>query len=142
LYASIDGYKFNSTLPGKQTKMDEWMLSRLHSTIFKVTTFMDDYQFTQSSREIAKLIDDLSNWYIRRSRQRFWASGFSEDKRAAFNTLHEVLSTVCKLFAPFTPFIAEHIYMQLHDESVHLQDYPKPNKVVINDSLENEMKDV
>ena len=142
LYASIDGYKFNSTLPGKQTKMDEWMLSRLHSTIFKVTTFMDDYQFTQSSREIAKLIDDLSNWYIRRSRQRFWASGFSEDKRAAFNTLHEVLSTVCKLLAPFTPFIAEHIYMQLHDESVHLQDYPKPNKVVINDSLENEMKDV
>lgn len=142
LYASIDGFKFNSTLPGKKTKMDEWMLSRLHSTIYKVTTFMDDYQFTQASREIAKLMDDVSNWYIRRSRQRFWASGFSEDKRAAFNTLHEVISIICKLLAPFTPYIAEHIYMQLHGESVHLQDYPTADKKVINDNLEQEMRDV
>ncbi|MFY3791821.1 isoleucine--tRNA ligase [Ureibacillus sp. MALMAid1270] len=142
LYASIDGFKFNSTLPGNPTKMDKWILSRLHSTLYKVTTFMDDYQFTQASREIAKLIDDVSNWYVRRSRQRFWASGFSEDKRAAFNTLYEILCVLCKLLAPFTPYIAEHIYLQLQSESVHLQDYPKVNQSLINNQLEQEMNHV
>ena len=142
LYASIDNYTYNPERQGKPTKMDEWMLSRLHSTIDKVTSYMDDYQFTQASREIAKLVDDVSNWYVRRSRQRFWASGFSQDKLAAFNTLHEVLIVTCKLLAPFTPFIADYIYLQLHDESIHLQTYPKANKALIDHQLEQQMQDV
>lgn len=142
LYASIDGFSFDAKSPGKPTKMDEWVLSRLHSTIAKATFYMDDYQFTQACREIANLIDEVSNWYVRRSRQRFWASGFSEDKRAAFNALHTVLSEVCKLLAPFTPYLAEDIYLQLHGSSVHLQDYPKANKELINARLEEEMSTV
>ena len=142
LYASIDDFTFDAQKPGKLTKLDEWVLSRLHSTIDKATILMDDYQFTQACREIASLVDDVSNWYVRRSRQRFWASGFSEDKRAAFNTLHEVLSEVCKLLAPSTPYIAEDIYMQLHGTSVHLQDYPKVKKEFFNIRLEKEMNTV
>ncbi len=139
LYANIDQFTFNISLQGTPTLLDKWVLSRLHTTIAKVTTHMDDYQFTQGCREIARLMDDVSNWYVRRSRQRFWASGFSDDKRAAFNTLHIVLSEVCKLLAPFTPFIAEHIYMQMHNESVHLQDYPMADATFINVELEEEM---
>lgn len=139
LYAGIDQFTFDAAQQGTPTLLDQWVLARLHTTIAKVTTHMDDYQFTQGCREIAKLMDDVSNWYVRRSRQRFWASGFSEDKRAAFNTLHTVLSEVCKLLAPFTPFIAEHIYMQLHNESVHLQDYPTADAACINVKLEEEM---
>ncbi|MFS0782131.1 isoleucine--tRNA ligase [Bacillus sp. 1P06AnD] len=139
LYASIDGYMYNPSLPAQQTKLDEWILSRLHSTIQKVALYMDDYQFTQAAREIAKFVDEVSNWYVRRSRQRFWASGLSEDKRAAFNTLFEVLSEVCKLLAPFTPFIAEDMYMKLHQESVHLQDLPQTNNRRIHPILEQEM---
>ncbi|MEC1177769.1 isoleucine--tRNA ligase [Metasolibacillus meyeri] len=139
LYAGIDQFTFDASRQGTPTLLDKWVLSRLHTTITKVTTHMDDYQFTQGCREIAKLMDDVSNWYVRRSRQRFWASGFSDDKRAAFNTLHTVLSDVCRLLAPFTPFMAEHIYMQLHNESVHLQDYPTAHVAYINVELEEEM---
>ncbi len=142
LYASIDGFTFDSQQAGQPTQLDAWVLSRLHSTIDKVTSFMNDYQLTQASREIANLVDDVSNWYVRRSRQRFWASGFSEDKRAAFNTLHKILSEVCKLLAPFTPFISEDIYQQLHGGSVHLQDYPKAKEVLIDTTLEEEMQSV
>ncbi len=140
LYTSIDQFIFDASQKGTPTLLDEWIMSRLHTTIAKVTISMDDYQFTQGCREIAKLMDDVSNWYVRRSRQRFWASGFSDDKRAAFNTLHTVLSEVCKLLAPFTPFIAEHIYMQMHNNaSVHLQDYPAVTEAYINVVLEREM---
>ena len=142
LYASIDNFTFDSKQTGKKTKMDEWVLSRLHSTIDQTIGLMNDYQFTQACREIASLVEEVSNWYVRRSRQRFWAPGFSEDKRAAFNTLHEVLSEVCKLAAPFTPYIADDLYMQLHGVSVHLQDYPKVNREFINSRLEEEMNRV
>lgn len=139
LYADIDQFTFDPSLPGKLSKMDQWVLSRMHSVIKKVTDFMDTYQFTQATREIAAFIEQVSNWYVRRSRQRFWASGFSDDKRAAFNTLHEVLSNVCKLLAPFTPFVAEDIYLKLHQESVHLQDYPTSMSNLIEEKLEAEM---
>ncbi|WP_240758334.1 isoleucine--tRNA ligase [Lysinibacillus sp. SGAir0095] len=142
LYASIDGFIYDPLRPGKKTKLDEWVLSRLHITIGKVTALMDDYQFTQACREMANLVDEVSNWYVRRSRQRFWASGFTEDKRAAFNTLYEVLSEVCKLLAPFTPYIAEDIYQQLHGNSVHLEDYPKVKKEIIQGNLDEEMNTV
>ncbi|AWE07832.1 isoleucine--tRNA ligase [Lysinibacillus sp. 2017] len=142
LYAEIDQFTYNSAHVGERSTLDQWILSRLHKTIQKVTNFMEEYQFTQASREIAQLVEELSNWYIRRSRNRFWANGMSADKIAAFSTLHEVLSNISLLLAPFTPYIAEDIYQQLHGESVHLQDYPSVNESLINNQLEFEMQHV
>ncbi|WP_413367660.1 isoleucine--tRNA ligase [Lysinibacillus sp. 3P01SB] len=142
LYAEIDSFTYDPQNTGERTKMDRWMLSRLHHTIQTVTDNMELYQFTQAVREIAHFVEELSNWYIRRSRTRFWAKGMSSDKCAAFSTLHEVLSTVSKMLAPFTPFIAEDIYRQLHNKSVHLEHYPKAQQDVMNTELEKEMQQV
>ena len=142
LYAEIDSFQYDSRKPGKRTQMDDWILSRLHHTVQLVTSNMDKYQFTQATREIGKLVEELSNWYIRRSRTRFWAKGLSEDKLGAFSTLQEVLMVITQLLAPFTPFIAEDIYGRLHGESVHLQDYPKQDKSKIDTQLEKEMNHV
>ncbi|QDQ02921.1 isoleucine--tRNA ligase [Lysinibacillus fusiformis] len=142
LYAEIDGFAYDANNTGTRTKLDEWILSRLHHTIQLVTTNMDDYQFTQATREIGKLVEELSNWYIRRSRARFWANGLSEDKRGAFSTLYELLTTICQLLAPFTPFIAEDLYRQLCGKSVHLQNYPKYNEALVNAKLEKEMQNI
>lgn len=142
LYAEIDQFTYNTANVGERSTLDQWMLSRLHKTIQKVTSNMEDYQFTQASREIAQLVEELSNWYIRRSRNRFWANGMSADKIAAFSTLHEVLSTISLLLAPFTPYVAEDIYQQLHGESVHLQGYPNVKESLINNQLELEMEHV
>ena len=139
LYAQIDGFRYDSRNTGKRSKLDEWILSRLHHTIQFVTENMNNYQFTQATREIGKLVEALSNWYIRRSRARFWSSGMSEDKLAAFSTLHELLTNISKLLAPFTPFIAEDVYVRLYGESVHLQNYPKTDNTKINRQLEQEM---
>ena len=140
MYANIDGYVHNEEQKGERTILDNWALSRLHSTIKKVNYFMDDFQFTLATREIATLVDELSNWYIRRSRNRFWASGISQDKLAAYSTLHELLVSICRLLAPFVPFVAEDIHLKLLGESVHLQDYPEANETLINNNLEDEMK--
>lgn len=142
LYAEIDQFTYHAANVGKRSTLDQWMLSRLNKTIQKVTSNMEDYQFTQASREIAQLVEELSNWYIRRSRNRFWANGMSADKIAAFSTLHEVLSTISLLLAPFTPYVAEDIYQQLHGESVHLQGYPSAKDSLINHQLEVEMEHV
>lgn len=142
MYAKIDGFLYDSQQTGKRTILDEWILSRLHSTVKLVNGFMDRFQFTQATREIATLIDELSNWYVRRSRNRFWASGLSEDKRAAYSTLFETLSTVSRLLAPFVPYVAENIYLKLHQDSVHLQDYPKANDSMVNPDLEADMQTI
>lgn len=142
LYAEIDGFEYDANNTGSRTKLDHWILSRLHHTIQVVTKCMDDFQFTQATREIGKLVEELSNWYIRRSRARFWANGLSEDKRGAFSTLYELLTTICQLLAPFTPFITEDLYRQLCGESVHLQDYPKYNEALVNAKLEKEMQTI
>ena len=142
LYAEIDGFQYDSRNTGNRTKMDYWIISRLHHTVHLVTTNMDDFQFTQATREIGKLVEELSNWYIRRSRTRFWAKGLSEDKIGAFSTLHEILTVISQLLAPFTPFIAEDIFGRLHGESVHLQDYPELDKSKIDPLLEKEMNRV
>ncbi|MEG0470982.1 MAG: isoleucine--tRNA ligase [Solibacillus sp.] len=139
LYAEIDQFVYDPNFDGKRNQLDLWILSRLHNTTKIVTENMDAYQFTQATREIGKLVEELSNWYVRRSRQRFWSTGLSDDKRAAFSTLFEVLSTVSKLLAPFTPYLAEDIYTNLHGESVHLQDYPQFNLDLIDVELEIEM---
>ena len=142
LYAEIDQYNYDPANEGERTTLDDWILSRLNNTIQNVTTQMEVYQFTQATREIAQLVDELSNWYIRRSRNRFWANGMSADKIAAFHTLNVVLTKVSLLLAPFTPFVAEDLYRQLHGESVHLQHYPSVNEDLLNAQLELEMEHV
>jgi len=139
MYAHIDGFTYDATNKGSRSPQDHWILSRLHHTIQLVTTFMDDYQFTQATREIAQLVEELSNWYIRRSRARFWANGLTADKRGAFSTLYEVLTSICQLVAPFTPFIAEDIYRQLCGKSVHLENYPACDEQLVDVKLEQEM---
>ncbi|HEY2420456.1 MAG TPA: isoleucine--tRNA ligase [Neobacillus sp.] len=142
MYAKIDGFVYDRQQTGKRTILDEWISSRLHSTIKLVESCMDRYQFTQATREIGVLVDELSNWYVRRSRNRLWASGLSEDKRAAYSTLFETLTTISRLLAPFVPFVAEDIHLKLHQESVHLQNYPKANDAMIKPDLEADMQTI
>ncbi|MBS4192737.1 isoleucine--tRNA ligase [Bacillus sp. FJAT-49705] len=142
MYAKIDGYVYDGQQTGQRTILDEWILSRLHSTVKLVNDYMERYQFTQATREMAVLVDELSNWYVRRSRNRFWASGLTEDKRAAYSTLFEALSTISRLLAPFVPFVSEDIHLKLHQDSVHLQDYPKANASMIKPDLEADMQTI
>ncbi|QOR64593.1 isoleucine--tRNA ligase [Cytobacillus suaedae] len=142
LYATID--KFDPTVHDKGTKsvLDKWVLSRLNSVIKEVRENLEKYDFTNAARELVNFVDELSNWYIRRSRDRFWSEGMSEDKLAAYHTLYEVQVKVSQLIAPFTPFIAEDIYTNLKGDSVHLSDYPLVNEQLIDVDLENEMNTV
>ena len=140
LYANLDGYDPEKDYVVKKNKLDDWILSRLHSTIKIARVNLEDYHFTNAAREIAKLVEEVSNWYVRRSRERFWASDMSPDKAAAYQTLHEVLTRISQLVAPLTPFIAEDIYFNLTGESVHLSDYPAYDPSLINEQLEHEME--
>lgn len=139
LYANLDGYEPGKDTVAQYNKLDEWILSRLHSTIKVASVNLEDYHFTNAARDIAQLVEEVSNWYVRRSRERFWASDMSPDKAAAYETLHEVLTKTSQLLAPFTPFIAEDIYFNLTGDSVHLSDYPTYDPNRINEQLENEM---
>ncbi|RBN36868.1 isoleucine--tRNA ligase, partial [Priestia megaterium] len=123
----------------KKTKLDEWILSRLHSTVKRATVHLEDYGFTSAAREIAAFIEELSNWYVRRSRDRFWSEGMDGEKAGAYDTLHEVLVTLSQLLAPFTPFVADDIHENLTGKSVHLADYPVYDQTKVNEKLEKEM---
>lgn len=142
LYAEID--QFDPEEEGEEARsvLDEWILSRLNTVIKDVRTYLDAYDFTAGARSIASFVEDMSNWYVRRSRQRFWGTGMNPDKRAAFRTLHEALKKTAQLAAPYTPFLAEDIYSGLTGQSVHLSDYPKPDKNRMNPQLEQEMSSV
>jgi isoleucyl-tRNA synthetase len=111
--------------PGTETDLDRWIRSRLAATIERVTERMEDYDTTFAGRAIAEFVDDLSNWYVRLSRRRFW-----DGDEAAFETLHATLVTLAKLLAPFTPFVADEIYENLDgaEPSVHLCDFPVPGE--------------
>ncbi len=149
LYANIDNFK-----PAENFKscalslMDKWLLSQLNELIEHINKYMQDYDFTTSAREIATFIDNLSNWYVRRSRERFWVDGENEDKTAAYNTLYHVLVELTKICAPFMPFISDKIYRNLASvdknalESVHLADFPKVDNSLIDSKLNTEMKEV
>ena len=123
LYANANGIE-NPSAPPK-TELDEWILSRLGATTEAVTARLDAYDATTAGRAVAAFVDDLSNWYVRRSRRRFW-----DGDEAAFTTLRECLLTVAKLLAPFTPFLADEIYENLDgsEQSVHLCDWPAPHE--------------
>lgn len=131
-----------------RSELDRWLMSELQVVIGEVTARMDEYDNYNACRALHSFVDGLSNWYVRRSRDRFWSSDqTSVDKRDAYYTLYECLLTVTKLIAPFTPFVAEKFWSVLTDgfgdratESVHLCDYPKPNADVLDQELSERMQ--
>ncbi|HHE55762.1 MAG TPA: isoleucine--tRNA ligase, partial [Caldithrix abyssi] len=134
MYANLDGYSGQEKqIPFEQRpEIDRWILSRLYTVIDQVRGSLDNYDITRAVRTLNDyMIDDVSNWYVRRNRRRFWKSESGPDKLAAYQTLHEVLLTFVKLMAPVAPFIAEEIYQNLKAESepmsIHLTDYPELN---------------
>jgi isoleucyl-tRNA synthetase len=128
-YARLDG--FDPSQPAvsvaERHVLDRWLLSKLSGLVAAVSSGLDSYDANEPARRIQRFVDDLSNWYIRRSRRRFWKSQSDSDKLAAYQTLYEALRTVCQLMAPFAPFTSDAIYRNLsNDESVHLSDFPEP----------------
>jgi isoleucyl-tRNA synthetase len=122
--------------------LDRWILSELHLLVQRVTDALDDYDVTGAARPFQRFVDDLSNWYVRRSRRRFWKGEEDEDKAAAYSTLYECLTTLSKLLTPFMPFIAEEMYQNLvrsidgaAPESVHLCDYPEADEALMDEQL-------
>ena len=143
LYANtdkIDPRDFNVEY-GKRTEIDKWLLSKYNRLVKEVTMSMEEYDLTRVVRMVTDFVnEDLSNWYIRRNRRRFWASELDNDKKAVYNTTYEVLEGLSRLIAPIVPFLTEEIYRNLTDEeSVHLADYPICNENYINDKIEERM---
>jgi isoleucyl-tRNA synthetase len=145
MYANANAFHHSEVEAGqgKGTEMDRWIVSRLQGTVGAVRDELDNYDTTAAGRSIAAFVDDLSNWYVRRSRRRFWRTGSEEepDSAAAFLTLHSSLVTVAKLLAPFTPFVADELYTNLDgsEPSVHLCDFPEPVAALIDRELEHDM---
>jgi len=137
LYANIDKFNFSEDLIpyDERPEIDRWIISKLSSLVKEYEELMDNYDVTKAARQVANFtIDQLSNWYVRRSRRRFWKSEINKNKLSAYQTLYECLITIAKLTAPFAPFIAEEIYQNLNSvtkkenyESVHLADFPQPS---------------
>src|SRR3989441_206292 len=148
LYANIDGYDPSVREPSKPTLLDRWVLSRLHTLVSACRDSLDGYELTRGARAIQEfVVEDLSNWYVRRSRRRFWKSGDRADKRAAYDTLFRCLETVARLLAPYTPFVSEELHQSLvrpanpdAPKSVHWCDYPEPDRAAIDEGLERAME--
>jgi len=151
LYADIDGYdpsKYNLK-DCKLSMMDKWILSKLNTLIKDIDLGLENYKIFESAREMQDFVDELSNWYIRRGRERYWGKDMTEDKISAYTTLYTVLTTLAKLSAPFTPFMAETIYQNLVPNfykdapiSVHLTSFPKADETLIDKELEKGMEKV
>ena len=151
LYANID--EFDATKYkleyDKLSVMDKWLLSRLNSTIKTVDQNLNDYKIPESARALQEFVDDMSNWYVRRSRERFWAKEMPQDKINAYMTLYTVLVEFCKAAAPMVPFMTEEIYQNLvksldenAPESIHLCDFPEVHEEWIDQELEEKMADL
>lgn len=158
LYANVDGFAFREThIPvAERPEIDRWVISALHTLIERVTAFMDDYEPTQAGREIEEFVgEQLSNWYVRLSRRRFWKparlgatqSADEFDKRCAYQTLYECLETVLQLMAPISPFFSDTIFRCLNAvtqrstaESVHHANFPVSDKSLIDEQLEERMR--
>ena len=141
-YANIDNWQpskdFSRFLPDNQ--LDKWVLSELNGLIKEVTEQMDDYNLTKATRPMQDFLDNLSNWYVRRSRRRFWKSENDNDKNQAYQTLYIVLVQFSKLIAPFMPYISDEVYQNLTgEESVHLADWPEVNNELIDEKLNKEI---
>jgi isoleucyl-tRNA synthetase len=141
MYAEVDGWEFTGDLsdPTEQldNALDQWIVSRIHQLTAEVEKHLDAYDIPNAVKPILPFIEDASNWYVRRSRRRFWKSGDDTDKNNAYRTLHYVLVQLAQVLAPFTPFLAEELYQKLTGgESVHLLDWPKVghvNELVVQD---------
>ena len=141
LYAEVDGWEYDGNLQDPSESLtnplDQWVVSRLHQLIGEVETHMDGYDMAASLKPILPFIDDASNWFVRRSRRRFWKSEDTADKELAYKTLHYVLVRLSQVMAPFVPFLSEELYRNLTgEESVHLTDWPKAghiNELVVAD---------
>ena len=151
LYANIDD--FDATKYAleydKLSVMDKWLLSKLNTLIKTVDNHLANYQIPEAARALQDFVDDMSNWYVRRSRERFWAKGMEQDKINAYMTLYTALVTVSKVAAPMIPFMTEEIYQNLvrsvdesAPESIHLCDYPVANEAYIDKTLEENMDEV
>ena len=152
LYANIDRFvpqtlSADSDQPKAFTELDNWISSELNRLISEVSKSIDGYNPTAATRRIEGFIDNLSNWYVRRNRRRFWKGENDADKLAAYTTLHQCLVTLAQLLAPFVPFLAEELYQNLlrsvnpeARESVHLTDFPIADKTKINDKLNSDVE--
>jgi len=152
LYANIDCFvpqplTADSDQPKAFTELDNWISSELNRLVSEVSNLMDSYNPTSATRRIEGFIDNLSNWYVRRNRRRFWKSENDADKLAAYTTLHQCLVTLSQLLAPFVPFMAEELYQNLFRsvnpearESVHLTDFPIADETKINDKLNGDVE--
>ncbi len=142
-YANIDGYTPGTPAPpvADRPELDRWIISELNELIRTTTAALDRYDPQAAVREMDEFVERLSNWYVRRSRRRFWKSEVDTDKVAAFATLHECLTTLVKLMAPFVPFVTEEIYQNIGRdsgrESVHLEDWPVSDESLIDSRLDD-----
>jgi isoleucyl-tRNA synthetase len=148
LYADIDGFdptKYTLDID-KLSAMDKWVLSKLNTLVKNVSGYLDNYKLTEPARELNKFVDQLSNWYVRNGRQRYWGKEMTQDKINAYMTLYTVIETVAKVTAPFTPFMAEAIYQNIVRSvdtdaplSIHLSDFPVVDEALIDSELEDHM---
>ncbi|SHI47414.1 isoleucine--tRNA ligase [Parasporobacterium paucivorans] len=151
LYANIDGFdptKYSLEYD-KLSVMDKWILSKLNSLVADADNNLENYKVTETARAIQEFVDDLSNWYVRRCRERFWAKGMEQDKINAYMTLYTALVTVCKVAAPMIPFMTEAIYQNLvisvdkeAPESIHLCEFPSADDLFMDKELEDNMDSV
>jgi isoleucyl-tRNA synthetase len=140
LYANLEGWTDQGMPEGEPPLMDRWLRSRLTALVAIVGDSFDRYDLTRGGRAIAEfVVDDLSNWYVRRGRDRFWGSADAIDTRHAFHTLAEALTTVSRLLAPVTPFLADWLHRALTGESVHLARFPEPDGALRDHGLERGM---
>lgn len=138
MYAEVDDWEFIPPVGGGKLSepknltnpLDQWIVSRVHQLLVEVESNTENYNLQDAVKPILPFVDDASNWYVRRSRRRFWKSGDDSDKNDAYQTLHYVLVLLSQILAPFTPFLAEELYQKLTDgESVHLLDWPKTGQI-------------
>ena len=151
LYANIDNFNpMNYTLDYEQLPvMDKWLLSKMYTMIQTVDADLGNYKIPEAARALQEFVDDMSNWYVRRSRERFWAKGMEQDKINAYMTLYTALVNVCKAAAPMVPFMTEDIYRNIvctvdasAPESIHLCDFPVVDETRIDKELEQDMDEV
>ena len=154
LYANVDSWQPATSTDGQptvnrqlqptsslcRTEIDRWILSKLNSLVKEVTEAYEAYEPTKAGRAISDFVqDDLSNWYVRLNRKRFWGGEMNADKQAAYETLYTCLKTVAQLMAPNAPFYADRLYRDLTGETVHLSDWPKADEALIDTNLERQM---
>ena len=148
MYANIDEFNANTAhipVPDRP-EIDRWIISRLNTTIKQVEQYFNEYEPTRAAREMETFVEELSNWYVRRNRRRFWKSGATLDKTAAYQTLHQCLLSMSQLMSPIAPFLSEWMYQHLtnevpgYEESVHLSFFPTVEETAIIPALEHKME--